>query len=270
MPRNLVISPVGGRSRHRTWIGEPSRQQFDLFLIDYANPPAVDARDARYYVHRPGLKWELIASLADEHADTLGQYDAIWCPDDDIAADTATVNRLFELFHQHQLQLAQPAIASGQVSYRTLLRRPRTLLRYTPFVEVMCPIFSRQAFWKAVPTFLLSRSGWGIDWAWTKLFRQSEMAILDAAAVDHTGLRAASTFYRKLADQGISPMQEFRQVAESIGGIDWRLHRKFRKGHIRLPAVKLTNAHGRQANNGPGREGTTWGRWWARCFRRAA
>ena len=36
-------------------------------------------------------------------AETLRQYDRIWCPDDDIACDTAAVNLLFDIFERFKL-----------------------------------------------------------------------------------------------------------------------------------------------------------------------
>ena len=88
---------------------------------------------------RKGFKFELLHHVAQEHRSTLAKYDRIWCPDDDIACCTSDLNLLFDIVQRHGLQLAQPAVADGDVSYRYLLRKRGNILRYTPFVEVMCP-----------------------------------------------------------------------------------------------------------------------------------
>ena len=82
------------------------------------------------------------------------RYDRIWLPDCDIKADTESINRLFTLFEQQKLELAQPAIAAGEVSFQTVRRRPGVVLRYSPYVETMCPLFTRAGLFLVSSTFL--------------------------------------------------------------------------------------------------------------------
>lgn len=240
MARNLIISPIGDRSVHRTWLAGPGKPNFDLFLLYYGNGPDDAARDAKYYVRRKGFKWEHLHYVAEEHAATLQQYDHIWCPDDDIACDTAGVNLLFELFERYQLQLAQPAIARGDFSFRGLTQQRGNILRYSPYVEVMCPIFTRDAFLKVKPTFLENRSGWGLDWIWPKLFQPREMAIIDKVGIHHTGPLGKGEHYKNLESLGINPYRDFDETVARHGGIDWRLHRGMLRGNLRMKRVRDT------------------------------
>ncbi len=238
--RNLIISPIGDRSLHPSWLSHPQLRSFDLLLIYYGDREAFGEDQATHYLKRKGFKWELIDHALKQHGDVIGRYTNIWCPDDDIRVDTLGINRLFELFEKYALQLAQPAICSGEVSYKALRQRAGVVLRYSPFVEVMCPLFTRTALWRLAPTLLESRSGWGLDWVWPKFFSPHEMAILDAVGVEHTGPLGQGEHYRKLGELGVNPDEEFQRVVAKYGGFDRRLHRKFVRGKIKLPAIRAT------------------------------
>lgn len=238
--RNLIICPIGDGSVHNSWLSHPELRSFDLFLIYYGDREGVGQAEATYRLRRKGFKWELIDHVIKEYGETVGRYANIWCPDNDIRADTLTINRMFELFHKYALQLAQPAISGGEVSYQTLRQHPGVVLRYSPFVEVMCPLFTRAALWRVAPTLLESRSGWGLDLLWPRFFSPHEMAILDAVGVEHTGPLGRGENYQKLGELGVSPGEEFDRIVAHYGGFDRRLHRRFVRGKVKLPAVVAT------------------------------
>ncbi|HEX3724590.1 MAG TPA: hypothetical protein VHV08_00040, partial [Pirellulales bacterium] len=220
------------------WLSHPGARTFDLFLIHYGEANDFGREDATYYEHRKGFKWELLDYVTREHAHVLERYTNIWIPDHDIRADTPAINRLFELFEQYTLQLAQPAIAQGEVSYQALRQRRGVVLRYTPFVEIMCPLFTRQALDRVSSTFTESRSGWGLDWVWPRYFRPREIAIIDAVGVEHTGPLFNGENYRRLAALGIDPAAEFQRLTARYGGFKRGLHRRLVRGKIRLPEVR--------------------------------
>lgn len=241
--RNLVISPIGDDSVHASWLVDRPARNFDVFLVYYGRQDGFGRADADHYLARRGFKWELMEHVGREHRDLLERYDRIWCPDADIRADTNSVNQLFALFEKYELQLAQPAIAAGEASFQVLRQRPGLILRYSPYVEVMCPIFTRAAFFKVMPTFLETRSGWGLDWLWTRYFEPHEMAVLDAVGVEHTGRLKMGENYKNLANLGIDPCLEFEQVIQRHGGFNRRLHRKLVRGRIKLPAIPKPGSH---------------------------
>jgi hypothetical protein len=240
--RNLVISPIGDGSVHASWLSDPQSRTYDLFLINYGNGEDLGRLEATYYARQQGFKWELMDYALKNHGEILGRYTNIWAPDCDIRATTSDVNRLFSLFERYHLQLAQPAIAKGEVTYKSLVQRPGVILRYTPFVEVMCPVFTRQAFWKVSPTFLENRSGWGLDLIWPRFFQPHEMAILDAVGVEHTGALWRGESYQRLAQLGINPGQDLERAIARHGGFKRRLHRKMVRGTIKLPAIREPSA----------------------------
>ena len=185
--RNLILSAIGNSSVHASWLSDRDARNFDVFLVYYGDRPDFGRSDADHYLARQGFKWELVDHVLKQHADVVARYENIWCPDNDIRLQTPDVNRMFDLFEKYTLQLAQPAIAAGDSSYQALRQRPGVVLRYSPYVEVMCPLFTRQALNTVSSTLLESRSGWGLDWVWPRYFAAHEIAILDSIGVEHTG-----------------------------------------------------------------------------------
>jgi Protein of unknown function (DUF707) len=187
--RNLVVLRAGDASLHREWIAGDARD-FDLFISYYGSEPDRHAADADHYEARRGPKWPCIGELVETHRELIAGYDACWFPDDDLSVDTATINRMFAFFSAYRLNLAQPALTLDSFhTWDTLLLEPGCHLRYTGFVEVMAPIFSREALRVCAPTFMQSRSGWGLDWVWPSLCRKARLdgiAVLDATPVWHT------------------------------------------------------------------------------------
>ena len=186
---NLVILRGGDTSLHPGWLAGPERD-FDIFISYYGQQPQRYQADADYYEMRRGTKWPCIGELLHAHPELLERYEAFWFPDDDLAATTDTLNRMFALFRGFSLQLAQPALTRDSFySWKLLLQRPEYVLRYVPFVEIMAPVFSRSALLKCRGTFGESSSGYGLDFVWPSLLEpgpQPGMAVLDATPVRHT------------------------------------------------------------------------------------
>ncbi|HSC65029.1 MAG TPA: DUF707 domain-containing protein [Caldimonas sp.] len=70
-----------------------------------------------------------------------------------------------------------------------MLQAPPAQLRFTGFVEVMAPLFSREALRSCAPTLDESRSGWGLGWVLPTLCERAglgRIAIIDATPVRHT------------------------------------------------------------------------------------
>jgi hypothetical protein len=187
--KNLVVLRAGDGSLHPQWLAGPQRD-FDLFVSYYGKVEGRHRDSADLWEHRPGPKWSCIADLMAAHPGLVEQYDAFWFPDDDLAADTDTLNRMFALFQGFGLKLAQPALTrDSYFSWRQLLQRDEFVLRHVAFVEVMAPLFTRSSLQLCLPSFGSSRSGWGLDWVWPKLLGGGEdgrIAILDATPVKHT------------------------------------------------------------------------------------
>ncbi len=215
--RNLAVLRAGDASLHPGWIAAPARD-FDLFVSYYGQQPDRHADTADYHEMRPGPKWPGIARLLDEHPELLDRYDTFWFPDDDLAADAHTLDRMFAFFRAHRLALAQPALThDSYFTWNTLLQQPRYHLRYTRFVEAMAPIFSRAALAACAPSFGESPSGWGLDWAWPVLCERAgldRIAVIDATPVRHTR-PVGGELYRN--HPGMDPRADAAAVVRKYG-----------------------------------------------------
>lgn len=253
--RNLVIAAVGDDSWRHTWFMGAGRRFYDVALAYYGDqaPP----EEAEFRIARKGFKFTLLADLLDELGPRVAAYDHIWAPDDDIASSVEDINRLFEIAWAYDLPISQPAIAQGDVSYAALRRREDLLLRYTGFVEVMCPLFSREALEVVRPTFRETVSGWGIDWAWTRLVDRRRLAVIDSVGVRHMRPLDGAASHRRATKAGVSPAEECRRVLAKYGlrgpKEKW-LRSDLKHGTNTCDAVDLG---GRRTQVGP----SFWARW---------
>jgi hypothetical protein len=233
--RNLIVLRAGDGSLHREWIAG-SRRDFDLFISYYGRTPERWREDADHYEVRPGPKWPCIGELVAEHAALLAAYDCVWFPDDDLSVSTVTLNRMFAIFHAHELHLAQPALTRNSYhTWNTLLQEPRCHLRYTRFVEVMAPMFSSAALRLCSPTFGDSRSGWGLDWVWPLLCERaglSGIGIIDATPVWHTR-PLGGELYR---NNELDPRNDAARMIRKYGLQEIRALAKYSE-HARVQAV---------------------------------
>jgi hypothetical protein len=226
--RNLIVVRAGDESLHGPWL-EPRERSYDVLVSYFGAVPGTHASRADAYEQRPGPKWPCIAAIFAAAPELARAYDAYWFPDDDLAMPAEAVERMFALFHGLALELAQPALtADSYWTWDFLRRRRRSLLRYTRFVEVMCPLFSRAMLARCLDTFAENRSGWGIDWIWPERLpapaRRDAMAILDATPIRHTR-PLGGALYRNHA--GLDPRAEERDALERHGLVERRMLGKY-------------------------------------------
>jgi hypothetical protein len=240
MRKNLILATVGDESMHSTWIAGGERS-FDLGLIYFGDQSGRYAAEADYYFERKGIKYSLLHEAALGLGPALAHYEYVWMPDDDIAADSACVHRLFSLAAEYELAVCQPAVGQGDVSFKSLRASPAYLLRYSRFVEIMCPVFSRAALQRVLPTFKLNVSGWGLDWLWASMFGPEELAVIDAAPVHHTRPLSSGGVHRRFAAMGIDPFDELRELLRQHGIDNRPFQRATRRGTARLRGVRVVD-----------------------------
>jgi hypothetical protein len=181
-----IIAAVGQNSLHREWIqGEP---YFDLHLIVYDQSYDKYKSDTNFIVQSEGYKLQLIYDYLSANDEILDHYNYFYFPDDDISIDTQNIHHLFEYMEEYGLAIAQPALSKSYYSFKHTLKRNNSKLRYTNFVEIMQPCFSRDALEKTLFTFNNTDRGWGVDYHWGRLvnYERYNMAIIDAIISCHT------------------------------------------------------------------------------------
>ncbi|WP_186445531.1 DUF707 domain-containing protein [Paenibacillus cremeus] len=217
--RYLVIARVGDGSLHREWLQPAEHKNFDLCLSYYGNEPGRYANECDYYVESKGPKFIKLHELIQSLGSLVFQYDAIWLPDDDISTNAYNISRMFQIFSEQNLQLAQPALTK-HAFFQVTVRHIDYKLRYTKFVEVMVPIFSREALQICWPTFNKSLTGWGLEHVWAKLlgYPNKKMAIIDETPVKHTRPAGGGELYRNIeAEYGINVWQNTENLLNEYG-----------------------------------------------------
>lgn len=184
--RNCVISAVGRNSLHREWIKE--KPDFDLHLIVYDDSFNQFYEDTDFVCAQKGYKLKLIYNYLQRNPEYIEKYKYFFFPDDDIRMDTENISGLFRIMEKYELQIAQPALSDSYYTYEHTMRDKFCILRYTNFVEMMLPCFSREALRKVLLSFNGTESGWGVDFHWPKLidFSGREMAVIDSLHAIHT------------------------------------------------------------------------------------
>lgn len=203
MKKYCVISAVGKQSLHHEWIKES--YNFDLHLIVYDNSFDKYCNDSHFVIQSQGYKLKLVYDYFNGNRKYLDRYDYFFIPDDDIQIDAYNIGILFEYMSDYNLDISQPALSDSYYTHEHTLKSKFYKLRYTNFVEMMAPCFSRDALKKVLFTFNENESGWGVEYHWPKLigFSGKEMAVIDDIEAVHT--RPIQSFN----DQNLNELNEY-------------------------------------------------------------
>ncbi|MBW3558987.1 MAG: DUF707 domain-containing protein [Proteobacteria bacterium] len=189
---NLVVLRANERSLHVDWPHEmlDSDRSWDLCVSFYGHEENFHADSWSEYrvLQNRTHKFDSLHALLHEESPFWG-YEYVAFPDDDLMLSWRNWNELFAICRKYRLDLAQPALdLAGHIAHPITGRDDRFLLRYVSFVEVMTPIFSRQALRACAPNFGRSPSGFGLDNIWPKLLGnpRDRIAIIDQVPVLHT------------------------------------------------------------------------------------
>jgi hypothetical protein len=191
--RNLVVLRAGKTSLHHSWTRDiaSSERNWDLCVSYYDPDLPHSLGELEYLTHQPTPHGTPAVYDLFFAGSPLWHYDLVWLPDDDLATGWGDINRLFHLARAYGLDLAQPSLAQRPdcfFSHPVTLQQPDNILRYTNFVEALCPVFSRRALRVCIGSFRDSRSGYGLDYLWPRFLGgpSARLAIIDAISVIHT------------------------------------------------------------------------------------
>jgi hypothetical protein len=213
--KDLVFLRVGDTSTHRDWIGDPATRSYDVWLDYYGEGDSSQwAGDAAHLTDGPNTnKYGRIVALLPE----LSRYEAIWFPDDDIRGDPAGVERMFATFRAHRMLLAQPSLADGSYVAHEITRWNGSFdVRFTNFVEAMCPLFSREALRRCAPGLTKVSSAFGLDMVWSRILGdpRDRIGMIDAAPVVHSRPIGGGTWRRP---PGLDPQGDLVRILSEYG-----------------------------------------------------
>ncbi len=239
--KNLVVVRAGKNSLHAQWLRGAENRTWDLIVSLY-DPDACFDHDADIaVVQQRGGKWDGLYALFSQ-TDLLSRYDYIWLPDDDIAANPADIDAMFDAMRRYDLDVAQPSLTrDSYFTHFLLMSCPGFTLRYSNFIEVMVPCVKACLLQAVLQDFKHCMSGWGMDYIWCRLSEDGryKAAILDRIAVRHT--RPLGKALRgQMAKIGIAPKEE-----ENILRARYNV-----RGRIRPLIYAAIDKHGRLRQGG--------------------
>jgi len=137
-------------------------------------------------INRKALKFDNFHDFIDTHG--LHGYDAVWVADDDIIMDTESINRMFAIFSEYRLLVAQPSFDPRcKRPWQHTFTDPEFILRYTNFVENGVAVFATEVIDRIKRSFRDAGTGFGVDFIWPSLlgFPRDGIAIIDAVSCIH-------------------------------------------------------------------------------------
>lgn len=221
--RFLLVVRAGDKSLHPSWLADSGvERNWDLHVSYYGDqddPFPHDPADVTI-TREKGPKFKGLLSALRKIEARLDQYDYVGFPDDDLSCTGATWTRFFHIVSNARPQVAQPALSRRSFfSYAGVLQRPSALLRWTNFVEVMTPAFSRSALTVAMRYFGENDSGWGMDRLWPALFEAPSrtLCVVDSTPVLHTRAVGVGPLYKRTLLNSRSPHEEKREFLARHG-----------------------------------------------------
>jgi hypothetical protein len=220
-----IVMPAGKNSLHKNWFTNSSRS-FDIITLVYDDSFDDHASCADISFRKDGFKTQLLGWFFETQQQIWENYEYFWLADDDLAIDVTDINRMFDLAEQWGMRVAQPSLTHDSPhSFDMTLHQKSFQYRVVSFVEIMCPLFRKDALEQVIPYFKESESAWGVDEIWSQiLFRDEPKYIIDAIQVHHTKEigkpkrgehpSQGKGFYSKLSK---NPYDELYEMADKFG-----------------------------------------------------
>lgn len=187
--KNLILATTGEKSLHKNWISD----EYDIFLINYSKKNY--SKDCNYYVDNvSGSKYNLIYKQKKEILKIINNYENIFIPDDDILIFPEQIKKIFEVHSNYKLSLSMPALRGvfkkndkRYIEVPIMNSSPNLILKYTNWVGIICPCFSKNFFIKSLETFSYNKSNWGIALLWSNSIKEKDkIAIIDSIEAIHS------------------------------------------------------------------------------------
>lgn len=187
----LVAIPCGtnGKKYLESIVHHFGNDHFDYIIFSYDHTPFdEDIFQKCRVIDEEGVVWYFAKKYLSPAA--CAGYDYIFFWDDDIDIMDFDVENFLEIMQKNELSVAQPALMYGQnASHAITAHHPSyTKGRFTDFVEIMVPVFRRDAWgkWWDMLEWDTNFWGWGYDLIFKSLKNISKMGIIDAQTVLHT------------------------------------------------------------------------------------
>ncbi len=234
--KNIVIAPCGNKAYlfREAWLKHPEEREFDLCLLFYHeqinDPSRYEGVD--FFYHLKDYKYFMLHKLLTEiHPEWLDEYEYFYFLDDDIEIDTRSINQMFRLSRAFNSWISCASLSQDSFcSWKMFKQQPDSFCRYVGQIEVMAPLFQREALRNCLPSFTGNRSSWGVDSVWSKLlgYPKDRLLIFDTVQMRHTQPVGGGELYQKI---GVKPHDDWNMVVEKFGA---RKHNYQEYGRLQL------------------------------------
>ncbi len=182
--KNCVISVVGKNSLHNKWAIRNASCNYDVHLIVCDSCFNKYYEDADYLFYGKGDKMKLIFAYLKMNPHFFEQYDYFFLPDDDVLTNQEEIESLFNSMAKYNLRIAQPSLKGSYFTYPHTLQVHHCRLRYTNFIEMMIPCFSKDALKTVLETHNSEKE---IECQIAEIIESNrqDMAIIDELAMVH-------------------------------------------------------------------------------------
>ena len=167
-PQNdcVVFTSCGDRSAcHELWTDD--QRNYDIVAVYYGDQDEMyNTYSDKFDVvtRRKGSKFQNFFHMFNT-TNILDKYKYFFVLDDDIIFNTADINQMFDFVKDHpEVQICQPAFSrTSNISHPVTKQHSGCKYRYTNFVEVNTPLFTRASVDKLSCVYQDKLIGWGID-----------------------------------------------------------------------------------------------------------
>lgn len=197
----LLFTSAGERAIiNKYWVD--SNRIYDIFLCYYGDNKDNDLKQhTDYYAERKGSKFQnfyhfwmnsnnlndsttIIKNNPNKSDFDITNYDYYFIVDDDIIISTDNINKLFKIIDLFSLYIIQPSFIpkKSQISHLITVSQPNLFMRFTNFIEVNTPVFSKFAIEKCMKIYDPILVGYGIDYLFIWFLGQNiknKYAIID-------------------------------------------------------------------------------------------
>ena len=165
--RNLVFSSVGDNTNFNDLWTEKYRK-YDLWVVYYGdNEKKYEdyKKKVDFIEKRKGSKFQNLYYIYNKYKKELQKYDRFFILDDDIIINTSDINKMFETAQKYKLWICQPSFGvDSKVSWEHTKNVKGAILRYTNFIEVNTPLYTRWALDRLMKYYTPKLIGWGVDY----------------------------------------------------------------------------------------------------------
>jgi len=167
MKENVLFTSAGDNTNFFDLWCEDSRN-YDIFVCYYGDDEQDKYKEySDVYLKRKGGKMQNFHHVWTNNIGNIKDYKIFYIVDDDIIIKTEQINELFRLFKELDVWILQPSfeenVNGSCVSHGITIQRKHLKYRYTNFVEINTPFFSRYAISKCMDNYNVSLTGYGID-----------------------------------------------------------------------------------------------------------